>query len=50
MKTLATLDRPSWLPHSAWPWQTYTLSTAQGRVAVTDTGHGPTLLFVHVGS
>ncbi len=50
MKTLATLDRPSWLPSSAWPWQTSTLSHGDGRIAVTDTGHGPTLLFVHVGS
>jgi pimeloyl-ACP methyl ester carboxylesterase len=50
MKTLATLDRPNWLPSSAWPWQPYTLSHAGGRIAVTDTGHGPTLLFVHVGS
>jgi pimeloyl-ACP methyl ester carboxylesterase len=50
MKTLATLDRPSWLPSSAWPFQTYTLGHGQGRIAVTDTGRGPTLLFVHVGS
>lgn len=50
MKTLATLDRPTWLPSSAWPWQTYTLSHEQGRIAVTDMGRGPTLLFVHVGS
>ena len=50
MKTLAALDRPSWLPPSAWPWQPYTLSHPGGRVAVTDTGKGPTLLFVHVGS
>jgi pimeloyl-ACP methyl ester carboxylesterase len=50
MKTLATLDRPSWLPPSAWPWQTYTLRHDGGSIAVTDTGHGPTLLFVHVGS
>jgi pimeloyl-ACP methyl ester carboxylesterase len=50
VKTLATLDRPSWLPSSSWPWQTYTLSHAQGRIAVTDIGQGPTLLFVHVGS
>jgi pimeloyl-ACP methyl ester carboxylesterase len=50
MKTLATLDRPSWLPSSAWPWGTYALSHPRGRIAVTDTGHGPTLLFVHVGS
>ena len=50
MKTLATLDRPSWLPTSAWPWPMYTLSQDQGRIAVTDTGRGSTLLFVHVGS
>lgn len=50
MKTLATLDRPNWLPSSAWPWQTYTLGHGQGRIAVTDTGQGPTLLLVHVGS
>jgi pimeloyl-ACP methyl ester carboxylesterase len=50
MKTLATLDRPSWLPSSEWPWQTNTLRHGGGRIAVTDTGHGPTLLFVHVGS
>jgi pimeloyl-ACP methyl ester carboxylesterase len=50
MKTLATLDRPSWLPSSAWPWPTYALTQDQGRIAITDAGHGPTLLFVHVGS
>jgi pimeloyl-ACP methyl ester carboxylesterase len=50
METLATLDRPSWLPSSAWPWETYALSHPRGRIAVTDAGHGPTLLFVHVGS
>jgi pimeloyl-ACP methyl ester carboxylesterase len=50
MKTLATLDRPNWLPSSAWPWETHTLSHSLGRIAVTDTGRGPTLLFVHVGS
>jgi haloalkane dehalogenase len=50
MKTLATLDRPGWLPPSAWPWDTYALSQPRGRIAVTDIGHGPTLLFVHVGS
>jgi haloalkane dehalogenase len=50
MKTLATLDRPGWLPSSAWPWDTYALNRPAGRVAVTDTGRGPTLLFVHVGS
>jgi pimeloyl-ACP methyl ester carboxylesterase len=50
MKSLVTLVRPSWLPASAWPWPTYTLNQAQSRIAVTDTGRGLTLLFVHVGS
>src|SRR6201993_5620612 len=50
MKTLATLDRPGWLPSSAWPWQPSALDHAGGRIAVTDIGSGPTLLFVHVGS
>jgi pimeloyl-ACP methyl ester carboxylesterase len=50
MKTLPTLDPPRWLPPSAWPWQTYLLSHDQGRIAVTDTGQGPPLVFVHVGS
>ncbi|KAA1249225.1 alpha/beta fold hydrolase [Mycobacterium simiae] len=50
MKTYGTLDRPSWLPWSAWPWKTYQLSHGRGKTAVTDTGQGPTLLFVHVGT
>jgi pimeloyl-ACP methyl ester carboxylesterase len=50
MKTLSTFDRPSWLPSSAWPWRTYMLGSDQGRIAVSDTGQGPPLLFVHVGS
>ena len=50
MKTLATLDRPSWLSPSAWPWDTCALGRDGARIAVTDTGRGPTLLFVHVGS
>src|SRR5437588_6508874 len=50
MKTLATLDRPSWLPSSAWPWDAHALNLRQGRIAVTDMGRGPTLLFVHVGT
>lgn len=50
MTSLATLDRPSWLPSAAWPWDTYALSDPRGRIAVTDIGQGPTLLFVHVGS
>jgi haloalkane dehalogenase len=50
MNTLPVIHRPSWLPESAWPWPTYPLDHHTGRVAVTDVGEGPTLLFVHVGS
>ncbi len=50
MKSLAALDRPSWLSSSAWPWQPYLLSHHQGGIAVTDIGDGPAVLFVHVGS
>jgi pimeloyl-ACP methyl ester carboxylesterase len=50
MKTLPVIDRPSWLPESAWPWPTYALDHDTGRIAVTDIGEGPPLLFVHVGS
>src|SRR5690349_5996960 len=50
MQTLPVIDRPAWLPGSAWPWPTYALEHDTGRIAVTDIGHGPTLLFVHVGS
>jgi pimeloyl-ACP methyl ester carboxylesterase len=50
MKTLPVIDRPSWLPESAWPWPTYALDHDSGRIAVTDIGAGPPLLFVHVGS
>jgi pimeloyl-ACP methyl ester carboxylesterase len=50
MKTLPVIDRPGWLPESAWPWPTYALDHDTGRIAVTDVGKGPPLLFVHVGS
>lgn len=50
MQTLPVTERPIWLPASAWPWPTYALDHATGRIAVTDIGQGPTLLFVHVGS
>jgi pimeloyl-ACP methyl ester carboxylesterase len=50
MQTLPTFDRPEWLPTSAWPWPTYALEHDTGRIAVTDIGQGPPLLFVHVGT
>src|SRR5262245_39843401 len=50
MKTLPVMDRPNWLSSAAWPWPTYALDHDTGRIAVTDIGQGPALLFVHVGS
>lgn len=50
MQTLPVIDRPAWLPKPSWPWPTYALEYGSGRVAVTDVGQGPPLLFVHVGS
>lgn len=50
MNTLTPIARPDWLPFERWPFETAMLSIPAGRVAVTDVGSGPTLLFVHVGS
>ena len=51
MQTLPIIERPAWLSASAWPWPTLLpLETGTGHIAVTDIGHGPTLLFVHVGT
>jgi pimeloyl-ACP methyl ester carboxylesterase len=50
MNALTPIQRPAWLPHESWPFPTAALVTRVGRIAVTDTGSGPTLLFVHVGS
>ena len=50
MKTLQPVNRPDWLPTSAWPWPVGTLDSSFGRIAVTEIGTGPTLLFVHVGA
>jgi haloalkane dehalogenase len=50
MNTLTPVARPDWLPFERWPFDTSALNTPAGRIAVTDIGSGPTLLFVHVGS
>src|SRR5690349_15832529 len=50
MSAPTLLPRPAWLPWERWPFPTGALATAVGRIAVTDIGEGPTLLFVHVGS
>jgi pimeloyl-ACP methyl ester carboxylesterase len=50
MNALMPIQRPGWLLHERWPFPTAGLATPVGRIAVTDIGSGPTLLFVHVGS
>ncbi len=50
MRTLRAIQRPAWLTAEHWPFPTADLVTPVGRIAVTDIGSGPTLLFVHVGS
>jgi len=42
-------SRPSWLPPTAWPFQTSVLSVDGSNIALTDVGRGPVLLFVHTG-
>ncbi len=44
------LARPAWLPHSVWPFETLGIRVHGVRLAVTDVGSGPTLLFVHTGT
>jgi len=46
---LMPLPRPHWLPESAWPFQTSSLEVDGARIAITDVGQGPVLLFVHTG-
>lgn len=46
---LAPLPRPQWLPESVWPFQTKTLQVEGSKIALTDVGKGPILLFVHTG-
>jgi len=45
-----TLARPDWLPRQVWPFESFGVPSGGSRLAVTDTGSGPTLLFVHVGT
>jgi pimeloyl-ACP methyl ester carboxylesterase len=46
---LNSLRRPPWLPESVWPFATSALTVEGSKLAVTDVGTGPTLLFVHTG-
>jgi len=44
------LPRPGWLPEGVWPFETFCLDVEGDRIAVTDIGQGPPLLFVHTGA
>lgn len=46
---LVPLQRPGWLPESVWPFHTTALNVEGTRIAITDVGQGPVLLFVHTG-
>lgn len=45
----AALVRPRWLPPSVWPYPLASLEVEGTRIAFTDVGRGPVLLFVHTG-
>src|SRR5580765_6441279 len=44
-----SIQRPYWLPETVWPFETSALEIEGSRIAVTDIGKGPVLLFVHTG-
>jgi haloalkane dehalogenase len=46
---IGPLARPPWLSVSDWPFATGALEVEGARLAVTDVGEGPALLFVHTG-
>jgi haloalkane dehalogenase len=46
---IAPLPRPEWLSRQAWPFESFSLEGEGCRIAVTDVGRGPVLLFVHTG-
>jgi len=46
---LTLLPRPVWLSERVWQYQTFYLEVEEAKIAVTDVGQGPTLLFVHTG-
>ena len=47
--TPEALSRPLWLSQAVWPFITSGMDVDGHRVAYTDTGQGPVLLFVHTG-
>ena len=49
MITSPAVARPDWLPKSVWPFEIHALDVDDARVAYTDVGEGPTMLFSHAG-
>jgi pimeloyl-ACP methyl ester carboxylesterase len=45
----STTTRPAWLTEERYPFDIRALGKGQERIAFTDTGKGPNLLFVHCG-
>ena len=43
------IPRPKWLPIETYPFEIRALGAEEQRIAYTDVGRGPTLLFVHTG-
>src|SRR5262249_18052784 len=46
---MVSLRRPLWLSESVWPFQTSALEVEGSKIAITDVGQGPVVLFVHTG-
>jgi len=45
----APIARPKWLPEETYPFEIRALGAGHERIAYTDVGQGPTMLFVHTG-
>ena len=46
---IVMLRRPSWLPEHVWPYPASAIQFEGSKIAITDVGRGPVLLFVHTG-
>lgn len=48
-RRLHPLPRPDWLSEGVWPFHTSVTDIEGCKIAITDVGQGPVLLFVHTG-
>jgi len=46
---LTALPRRKWLPEAQWSFPTFSMEYNRAKIAFTDVGNGPVLLFVHTG-